>query len=71
MTRTTIEDAMTDWDDVDDNWGRDDDLVGASGLEQARDDTDLGWGEALSDRSGRDAADLERYLRERPPHHGD
>jgi hypothetical protein len=63
--------TVTDWDALDDNWGRDD-LVAASGLEQTRDDTDLGWGDALSDRSGHDdAADLERYLRERPPHHGD
>jgi hypothetical protein len=68
---TIIEGAMADWDDLDDNWGRDDGLVVASGLEQTRDDTDLGWGEALSDRAGRDAADLDRYLRERPPHHGD
>jgi hypothetical protein len=55
-------------DDVDDHWGRDDYLVAASGLEQTRDDTDLGWGEALSGRD--DAADLERFLRDRPPHHG-
>jgi hypothetical protein len=67
---TSIESAVSDWDDVDDHWGRDDDLVAASGLEQTRDDTDVGWGEALGDRSGHDA-DLERYLRERPPHHGD
>jgi hypothetical protein len=63
---------VTDWDDVDDAGERDDDLIAASGPEQAREDTDVGWGEALSDRSGHgDAADLERYLRERPPHHGD
>ena len=64
---------MTDWDDdLDDSWGRDDHLVAASGLEQTRDDTDLGWGERLPDRSsGDDPADLERFLRERPPHHGD
>jgi hypothetical protein len=66
---------MTDWDDdLDDSWGRDDSLVAASGLEQTRDDTDLGWGElSPAERSaGRDdPADLERFLRERPPHHGD
>lgn len=66
---------MTDWDDdMDDSWGRDDSLVAASGLEQTRDDTDHGWGELpLADRgAGRDdPADLERFLRERPPHHGD
>jgi hypothetical protein len=35
--------------------------------EQTSDDTDTGWGEEPS----RDDDDLERYLRERPPHHGD
>ena len=63
---------MNDWDDdLDDSWGRDDHLVAASGLEQTRDDTDLGWGEPFADRSRDDAADLDRFLRERPPHHGD
>jgi len=66
---------MNDWDDdMDDSWGRDDSLVAASGLDQTRDDTDIGWGELSSaDRSSGqdDPADLERFLRERPPHHGD
>lgn len=64
---------MNDWDDdLDENWGRDDHLVAASGLEQTRDDTDLGWGELLDTSARRDdPADLERFLRERPPHHGD
>ena len=65
---------MSDWeDDLDDSWGRDDHLVTASGFEQTRDDTDLGWGDPPIDRSahGEDQADLERFLRERPPHHGD
>ncbi len=62
---------MNDWDDdMDDSWGRDDNLVAASGLEQTRDDIDVGWGETTP--AGRDdPADLERFLRERPPHHGD
>jgi hypothetical protein len=34
--------------------------------EQSGDDTGEAWGERRSD-----AADLERYLYERPPHHGD
>lgn len=64
---------MSDWDDdLDDSWGRDDHLVAPSGMEQTRDDTDLGWGELFADRSGAgDPEDLERFLRERPPHHGD
>jgi hypothetical protein len=64
---------MNDWDDeLDDSWGRDDHLVAASGFEQTRDDTDRGWGELSVDHpSGEDPADLERFLRERPPHHGD
>jgi hypothetical protein len=62
---------MNDWDDdMDDSWGRDDNLVAASGLDQTRDDTDAGWGE-LSLAGRDDPADLERFLAERPPHHGD
>ncbi len=64
----TIISAMIDWDDVAEPWGSDDDLIAVSGLEQTRDDTDLGWGEAPGGHD--DEADLERYLRERPPHHG-
>jgi hypothetical protein len=63
---------MGDWeDDWDDSWGRDDlpVLTSASGLEQTRDDTDIGWGERTWTES--DSDDLERFLRERPPHHGD
>jgi hypothetical protein len=33
--------------------------------EQTSDDTDEAWGETP------DRDDVERYLRERPPHHGD
>lgn len=66
---------MGDWeDDWDDSWGRDDRpvLTSATGLEQTRDDTDVGWGERTwSDGSGSSDDDLERFLRERPPHHGD
>jgi len=38
--------------------------------EQTGDDTDSGWGD---EESAADVAerDLDRYLRERPPHHGD
>jgi hypothetical protein len=67
---------MSDWeDDWDDSWGRDDlpVLTSPSGLEQTRDDTDVGWGERTwAESSGTtDSEDLERFLRERPPHHGD
>jgi len=66
---------MGDWDDDwDDSWGRDDlpVLTSASGLEQTRDDTDIGWGERTwTESGGTDSDDLERFLRERPPHHGD
>lgn len=65
--------VMSDWDDEwDESWGRDDEpaLTAVSGLEQSRDDTDLGWGERTwAGGSGADADDLERFLRERPPHH--
>jgi hypothetical protein len=37
--------------------------------EQTTDDSDRGWGERQEDAS--DSDDLERFLRERPPHHGD
>lgn len=51
---------MTDgWDDP--VWPEDDDLL----PEQTSDDTDRGWNERQPDN------DLERFLRERPPHHGD
>jgi hypothetical protein len=69
--------AMSDWDDdLDDSWGRDDYpalTTTASGLEQTRDDTDFGWGERTWTESGQSAQDedLERFLRDRPPHHGD
>jgi hypothetical protein len=67
---------MSDWDDEwDDSWGRDDlpVLASASGAEQTRDDVDVGWGERTwGDSLGApDAEDLERFLRDRPPHHGD
>jgi len=66
---------MSDWeDDRDDSWGRDDMpvLTSATGLEQTRDDTDVGWGERTwSDVGSGEDQDLERFLRERPPHHGD
>ena len=67
---------MGEWeDDWDDSWGRDDQpvLTSASGLEQTRDDTDIGWGERTwTEASGTaDPDDLERFLRDRPPHHGD
>ena len=65
---TIIDRTMTERDDVAEPCGPDDDLVTVSGLEQTRDDTDIGWGEAPGGRD--DEADLERYLRERPPHHG-
>jgi hypothetical protein len=65
---------MSDWeDDLDESWGRDDlpVLTAASGLEQTRDDLDIGWGERTwSDASAAGADDLERILRERPPHYG-
>jgi hypothetical protein len=68
---------MSDWDDDwDDSWGREEYpalTTATSGLEQTRDDTDLGWGERIWSDSGQLAQDedLERFLRERPPHHGD
>jgi hypothetical protein len=66
---------MGDWeDDLDESWGRDDlpILTSASGLEQTRDDLDIGWGERTwSDSPGAsDAEDLDRFLRDRPPHYG-
>ncbi len=36
--------------------------------EQTADDTDLGWGERAVEG---DPDDLERFLVDRPPHHGD
>lgn len=67
---------MGDWeDDWDESWGRDDTpvLTSASGFEQTRDDTDIGWGERTwtEGPSSTDSDDLERFLRDRPPHHGD
>jgi hypothetical protein len=69
---------MGDWeDDWDDSWGRDDTpvLTSASGFEQTKDDTDIGWGERtwseVSVSGAADSDDLERFLRDRPPHHGD
>ncbi len=65
---------MDDWDaDWDESWGRDEvpTLTAASGLEQTRDDTDYGWGERTWSGAVEDPDDLERFLRERPPHHGD
>ncbi len=38
--------------------------------EQTGDDTDTGWGERPGPRESDDDG-IERYLRERPPHHGD
>ena len=60
-------------DEYDDDWGRDEHaLVAASGHEQTRDDTDYGWGERTwSDTPDGVDPDLDRYLAERPPHHGD
>jgi hypothetical protein len=69
-----MEGAMSDWeDDLDDSWGRDDlpVLTSPSGFEQTRDDTDYGWGERTWSGSDGDPDDLERFLRDRPPHHGD
>jgi hypothetical protein len=67
---------MSDWDDDwDDSWGRDDQpiLTSASGLEQTKDDTDFGWGDRIwtADAAADPGDDLERFLRERPPHHRD
>ncbi|MBS2962637.1 hypothetical protein KGA66_06240 [Actinocrinis puniceicyclus] len=66
---------MGDWeDDWDESWGRDDlpVLTSPSGLEQTRDDIDVGWGERTwSDAPSADTEDLERFLRDRPPHYGD
>ena len=66
---------MSNWDEEwDEDWGRDDApaLTAPSGLEQTRDDTDFGWGDRTWSDSpaAAQAADLERLLRERPPHHG-
>jgi hypothetical protein len=36
--------------------------------EVSADDTDLGWGERVSES---DPDDLDRFLADRPPHHGD
>jgi hypothetical protein len=36
--------------------------------EQSGDDRDEGWGDRQPES---DADDLERFLRDRPPHHGD
>ncbi len=36
--------------------------------EQTNDDTDHGWGERPTET---DPDDLERFLSDRPPHHGD
>jgi hypothetical protein len=60
-------------DEYDDDWGRDEHaLVSAAGFEQTRDDTDYGWGERTwSDAPNGADPDLERFLAERPPHHGD
>lgn len=38
--------------------------------EQAGDDTDVGWGE-LPRGLVRDDEDVQRYLDDRPPHHGE
>lgn len=35
----------------------------------SRDDTDLGWGDERADSRGDAAADLARFLAEKPPHH--
>lgn len=35
----------------------------------SRDDTDLGWGETRGDAGSEAAADLARFLAEKPPHH--
>ena len=61
-------------DEYDEDWGRDERaLVSAAGYEQTRDDTDVGWGERTwSDTPpGGVDPDIERFLAERPPHHGD
>ena len=67
-----MDDRDADWDE---SWGRDDlpALTAPSGLEQTRDDTDVGWGERTwsGSSAGDDPDDLERFLREKPPHHGD
>ncbi|MPY41206.1 hypothetical protein FNH04_15195, partial [Streptomyces phyllanthi] len=36
---------------------------------QSSDDTDRGWGERPGDGDGDSAADLRRFLDEKPPHH--
>jgi hypothetical protein len=36
--------------------------------DQSVDDTDRGWGEHADER---DPHDVQRFLEERPPHHGD
>ncbi len=35
----------------------------------SRDDTDLGWGDERGENRGDAAADLARFLAEKPPHH--
>ncbi|WP_330288639.1 hypothetical protein [Streptomyces sp. NBC_00576] len=37
--------------------------------QQSSDDTDRGWGEHPVDGGGDGAADLKRFLDEKPPHH--
>ncbi|NEC86351.1 hypothetical protein [Streptomyces sp. SID12501] len=37
--------------------------------QQSSDDTDRGWGERLGEGGGDSAADLRRFLDEKPPHH--
>jgi hypothetical protein len=37
--------------------------------QQSSDDTDRGWGERPADGGGDSAADLRRFLDEKPPHH--
>ncbi len=37
--------------------------------QQSSDDTDRGWGERPGDGGGDNAADLKRFLDEKPPHH--
>ena len=46
------------------------DLDGGLVPEQTADDTDAGWGERRTATEAR-AAELRRYLDEKPPHHGD
>jgi len=37
--------------------------------QQSSDDTDRGWGERPGEGGGDSAADLRRFLDEKPPHH--